>query len=279
MSGRGGRDKGKRNKHGGRTGGHRSYIANVEELEKREREQGGDDEDDSEEESDEEEVAPASGGETVFEFRSKAERDAMKKTTPEETGGGGKKVASNNPNHAKKGSSGIKVSDMSLTEAADPTAGMNRKEREAFEAEKAKEDYMKKHLAGETEQARKDMERLAIVRKRREDQAAKRAVTGRKPGMSKTGLDDEGDSSDDEPPPPVELSEAAAAKKAAALATVDDTDPGSAELEILKAIDIKKMNGDALKEALKARGLGTQGAKKDLIGRLTDYEKKRAEGK
>lgn len=34
----------------------------------------------------------------------------------------------------------------------DPEAGMNRKEREALEAERAKEAYMKKHLAGETEQ-------------------------------------------------------------------------------------------------------------------------------
>ena len=35
---------------------------------------------------------------------------------------------------------------------ADPEAGMNRKEREAMEAQRAKEAYMKKHLAGETEQ-------------------------------------------------------------------------------------------------------------------------------
>ena len=49
-----------------------------------------------------------------------------------------------------------------------------------------------------------------------------------------------------------------AAKKAAALAVVDESAEASGDLEIIKAIDIKKMNGDALKEALKARGLGTQ---------------------
>merc|ERR1711991_969937 len=122
----------------------------------------------------------------------------------------------------------------------------------------------------------KDMERLAIVRKRREEQAAKRAVTGRKPGMSKNGLDnDDGESSEEEAP--AVLSEAQAAKKAAALAVVDDSAESTNSLEIIKPIDIKKMNGDALKEALKARGLGTQGSKKDLISRLTDHEKQRAE--
>ena len=35
--------------------------------------------------------------------------------------------------------------------------------REALAAEKAKEDYMKRHMAGETEQARLDLARLAIV--------------------------------------------------------------------------------------------------------------------
>ena len=43
-------------------------------------------------------------------------------------------------------------------------SGMNRKEREAMEAVRQKEEYMKKHLAGETEQARKELERLAIVK-------------------------------------------------------------------------------------------------------------------
>jgi hypothetical protein len=35
--------------------------------------------------------------------------------------------------------------------------------REALAAEKAKEDYMRRHMAGETEQARADLARLAIV--------------------------------------------------------------------------------------------------------------------
>ena len=165
------------------------------------------------------------------------------------------------------------------------------------------------------------------VRARREADAAKRALTGRKPGMSANGLDMDDEASGyllisyatltpsrsfnsktlsdplfwllsfldspKEETPPRELSEAAAAKKAAALQVVEDTaDSGdlpvfltpflylylylyitfsyhsltytyaafifvcnnhslSKCLKVLKAIDIKKMNGDALKEALK----------------------------
>jgi hypothetical protein len=37
---------------------------------------------------------------------------------------------------------------------------------------------MRRHLAGETEEARRDLERLAIVRKRREEAAKKREATG-----------------------------------------------------------------------------------------------------
>jgi hypothetical protein len=36
--------------------------------------------------------------------------------------------------------------------------------REALAAQKAKEDYLRRHMAGETEQARADLARLAIVR-------------------------------------------------------------------------------------------------------------------
>lgn len=146
---------------------------------------------------------------------------------------------------------------------------------------------MRRHLAGETEQARKDMERLALIRKRREEAAKKREAEGRAPGWSANGIDsdDSGDDSDAPPrakvasavaapaPAPAPVS-AAAAKKKAAAAAVDEVsetaaDGGPAKL---KAMDIKTMNGDALKDHLKARNLPIQGQKKDLIKRLIDYE-------
>ncbi len=150
---------------------------------------------------------------------------------------------------------------------------------------------MKRHLAGETEEARRDLERLAIIRKKREEAAQKRIQEGRNPGMSAHGLpsddDDEDDDSDEDEDDsdeddnakkpaaaaaklPAMMSEAQAKKKAAALGTTAAA-PGE-ELPKLKAMDIKKMNGDALKEALKERNLSLQGQKKDLMQRLLDYE-------
>uniref|UniRef100_A0A8C5BYK2 Casein kinase substrate phosphoprotein PP28 domain-containing protein n=1 Tax=Gadus morhua TaxID=8049 RepID=A0A8C5BYK2_GADMO len=51
---------------------------------------------------------------------------------------------------------------------------LSRREREELEKQKAKERYMKMHLAGKTDQAKADLARLAIVRKQREDAAKKK---------------------------------------------------------------------------------------------------------
>lgn len=177
-------------------------------------------------------------------------------------------------------------------------------------------------MIGETEQAKKDLERLAIVRKRREEAAQKRAAEGRPAGWTPTGIqssdsDSDGDDDSDDdgavnqkgPPKPkgpvkgpapsssasssssssapvnkqaqaIQAEEkaqaiaVAAKKKAAALGEGD----GSAEVASdggpakLKSMDIKKMNGDQLKDHLKARKLDVQGQKKDLMKRLIDYE-------
>ncbi|NWV22905.1 HAP28 protein, partial [Sylvietta virens] len=49
-----------------------------------------------------------------------------------------------------------------------------RESREEIEKQKAKERYMKMHLAGKTEQAKADLARLAIIRKQREEAARKK---------------------------------------------------------------------------------------------------------
>ncbi|XP_028670247.1 pdgfa associated protein 1b isoform X2 [Erpetoichthys calabaricus] len=51
---------------------------------------------------------------------------------------------------------------------------LTRREREEIEKQKAKERYMKMHLAGKTEQAKADLARLAIIRKQREEAARKK---------------------------------------------------------------------------------------------------------
>jgi hypothetical protein len=82
----------------------------------------------------------------------------------------------------------------------DEFAGMNRKEREAVEAQRKHEEYMRRTAAGETEQGRRDLERLAIVKKRREEDRLKREAEGRAPGWTPNGVASSSDDSDDDKP-------------------------------------------------------------------------------
>lgn len=54
------------------------------------------------------------------------------------------------------------------------TAQLSRREREALEKQAAKERYEKLHAEGKTEQARADLERLKLVKERREAEAARK---------------------------------------------------------------------------------------------------------
>lgn len=51
---------------------------------------------------------------------------------------------------------------------------LSRREREALQAQQAKERYAKLHAAGKTDEARADMERLKLVRQQREEQSARK---------------------------------------------------------------------------------------------------------
>jgi len=78
----------------------------------------------------------------------------------------------------------------------DEFAGMNRKEREVVEAQRKHEEYMRRTAAGETEQGRRDLERLHIVKKRREEDRLKREAEGRAPGWTPNGVASSSDDSD-----------------------------------------------------------------------------------
>jgi hypothetical protein len=52
--------------------------------------------------------------------------------------------------------------------AAGGEAQLSRREREAIEAQQARERYMKLHAEGKTDEARADLARLALVKERRE---------------------------------------------------------------------------------------------------------------
>ncbi|KAH6637423.1 casein kinase substrate phosphoprotein PP28-domain-containing protein [Boeremia exigua] len=54
------------------------------------------------------------------------------------------------------------------------TSQLSRREREAFEKQQAKERYEKLHAEGKTDQARADLERLKLVRERREAESARK---------------------------------------------------------------------------------------------------------
>ncbi|BDD63258.1 hypothetical protein MAP00_008173 [Monascus purpureus] len=54
------------------------------------------------------------------------------------------------------------------------TSQLSRREREAIEAQQARERYMKLHAEGKTEEARADLARLALVRERREAERARK---------------------------------------------------------------------------------------------------------
>ncbi|XP_070811224.1 28 kDa heat- and acid-stable phosphoprotein [Pituophis catenifer annectens] len=73
-----------------------------------------------------------------------------------------------NPNRAVQ--TAKKVTQLDLESPRE----LSRREREEIEKQKAKERYMKMHLAGKTEQAKADLARLAIIRKQREEAAKKK---------------------------------------------------------------------------------------------------------
>ncbi|XP_075686091.1 28 kDa heat- and acid-stable phosphoprotein isoform X1 [Rhinoderma darwinii] len=73
-----------------------------------------------------------------------------------------------NPNRAAQASK--KVTQLDLEGPRE----LSRREKEEIEKQKAKERYMKMHLAGKTDQAKADLARLAIVRKQREEAAKKK---------------------------------------------------------------------------------------------------------
>lgn len=78
-----------------------------------------------------------------------------------------------NPNRVKQGPK--KVTDVTADGKADTTQ-LSRREREEIEKQEAHARYMKKHLAGETQEAQADLARLALIRAKREEAAAKKAA-------------------------------------------------------------------------------------------------------
>uniref|UniRef100_A0A453FIW2 Casein kinase substrate phosphoprotein PP28 domain-containing protein n=1 Tax=Aegilops tauschii subsp. strangulata TaxID=200361 RepID=A0A453FIW2_AEGTS len=73
-----------------------------------------------------------------------------------------------NPNLVKAKNIKAKEADLGKT------TELSRREREEIEKQKSHERYMKLQEQGKTEQAKKDLERLALIRQQRADAAKKR---------------------------------------------------------------------------------------------------------
>ncbi|KAK9131998.1 hypothetical protein Scep_011526 [Stephania cephalantha] len=73
-----------------------------------------------------------------------------------------------NPNLVKP--KNVKARDVDVEKKTE----LSRREREEIEKQKAHERYMKLQEQGKTEQAKKDLERLALIRQQRADAARKR---------------------------------------------------------------------------------------------------------
>lgn len=125
--------------------------------------------------------------------------------------------------------------------------GPTRREREAAEKARKEAEYRRLHAAGKTEEARKDLARLALIRKRRADDARRKK----------------------------EEAEAEVEKaKRIAEESADDEEEEVSDLPQLTSRQIKGMNPTKLKDALKERNESIQGSKKILQKRLIDWCKK-----
>merc|ERR1711862_37971 len=172
-------------------------------------------------------------------------------------GKGGDDVEFDEKERKKKGVEGIiSVENPNWTKAP-PNAegGMSRREREEAEKAAAAAAYRKKHEAGLTEEYKRDMEKLAEVRKRREEAEARNKA-------EKEAAD---------------TLEAERRKQAeAAGAFGGDDEKKSKKKSSSKSKDsipkLDKMKPAQLKEQLKLRGLDIQGNAKQLTQRLLEYE-------
>ncbi|KAF5195002.1 28 kDa heat- and acid-stable phosphoprotein [Thalictrum thalictroides] len=87
---------------------------------------------------------------------------------PEKRKGAQGVIEIQNPNLVKQ--KNLKAKDVDL----EKTTELSRREREEIEKQRAHERYMKLQEQGKTEQARKDLERLTLIRQQRAEAAKKR---------------------------------------------------------------------------------------------------------
>jgi len=233
-----GRDRGKFNKRGGRGGSSRFQATSAAEIELR--------------------------NERLAQFDANRSR-RREEAAEAENGGGNEEKGDEEEEMDGQGIAGMSLNE---NQQSDAPREKTRKQREQEQKEKAAADYRRRHEAGLTEEYKRDMAKLAEVKKRREE-AAKRSEAekdaqdsmekdrqAKAAALQVDSSDDDSDSDDDK------KKKKKKKKKAASIPKLDK-------------ITIKKMKPTQLKEHLKERGLEIQGNAKTLTQRLLDYEKDR----
>ncbi|XP_075998978.1 pdgfa associated protein 1b [Genypterus blacodes] len=154
---------------GGKKGGHKGRMRTYtspeeidaqmkEEKERKKQEQeAGEGEGAAQIDAAEEEKLPGSGSEDSDDENSQRRRAGVEGL-----------IEIENPNRAAQ-----KTKKITQIELDEPKQ-LSRREREEIEKQKAKEHYMKMHLAGKTDQAKADLARLSIIKKQREEAAKKK---------------------------------------------------------------------------------------------------------
>ncbi|KAH6773655.1 28 kDa heat/acid-stable phosphoprotein-like protein [Perilla frutescens var. hirtella] len=106
--------------------------------------------------------------EAVEDETSDVESEEESDDEPEKAKGTQGVIQIENPNLVKP--KNLKARDVDL----EKTTELSRREREEIEKQKAHERYMRLQEQGKTEQAKKDLERLALIRQERAEAAKKR---------------------------------------------------------------------------------------------------------
>jgi hypothetical protein len=227
-----GRDKGKFNKRGGRGGGSRFQATSAEEIEQR--------------------------NSRIAEFD---ERRAQRRAEEDDAEGGG--------GEEEEAELEKKVAEIDLRAGnvnREPKP-LTRKQREEADRERKAAEYRKRHEAGLTDEYKRDMEKLAEVKRRREEASKKadaekefaEALEAERKSKAAAVMVDDDDDDDDDSDDDAKKSKKKKSKK-------------KADIPKLDKIAMKKMKPAQLKEALKTRGLDIQGNAKALLKRLADHE-------
>jgi len=221
---------------------------------KRAARRGEDGEDGSE--SDEEDLPEfdAEAAEAMRAARDTSEKAPKKKSTTEGL------IKTANPNAPQK-----QHMKMSQLDGSAPKPELTRREREELDRQRRAAAYAKKHAAGQTDEAKADLERLRAAKARREAAEASRAKETeeeqRQKALAKAQMEMmQGAQTLDK----VGTELAKELGKGSFFEVADEPPP---KLDKRK---VKKMKPAQLKEELKLRGLSIQGNAKELVARLTE---------